>query len=475
MQGPVQNEQSVDITPHPRILRMLGEIAFEPRKCIGELIDNSIDGFLNHRPLLMDNDLEIMILVPHRQDLEAGHGSITVEDNGPGMTLGRMVDAARAGYSHNSAVDNLGLFGMGFNIATARLGRTTQLRSGVEGEDKWSVIEIDLNALQQRQGFGITPGFEFKRANEHGTRIKISALRTEQAEQIAAGIKGKTQRSVSGLRNWIGRTYARYLRDSIPDHGDSKLRIVVNGQRVKPYQWCVWGDNRYVEVGPATRIGDSERIYARQEFNQLLGEGDYCTVCLAWMPLDLPETQECVFCGQRAINRRTRRMKGWIGVQRHLDDVEFGLDFLRNGRAILQWDKRVFSWTDPNSGRSELEYPIDEQRGIAGRIVGEVEIDHVPVHYQKDSFEEDHTLWREVIENLRGLSPLRPQVALRKGVAPNRSFLSQIYRGFNRTRREQGGRTQRSARGRRDRWDRDLIINQEVAKGFYERFLQEDP
>ena len=46
MQGLGQNEQSVDITPHPRILRMLGEIAFEPRKCIGELIDNSIDGFL---------------------------------------------------------------------------------------------------------------------------------------------------------------------------------------------------------------------------------------------------------------------------------------------------------------------------------------------------------------------------------------------------------------------------------------------
>ena len=58
-------------------------------------------------------------------------------DNGPGMTLERMVDAARAGYSHNSPVDNLGLFGMGFNIATARLGRTTQLRSGVAGEDRW--------------------------------------------------------------------------------------------------------------------------------------------------------------------------------------------------------------------------------------------------------------------------------------------------------------------------------------------------
>ncbi len=475
MLGTRQSDQDVDITPHPRILRMLGEIAFEPRKCIGELIDNSIDGFLNHRPVPRDSHPEITIRVPRRQELEAGHGRIVVEDNGPGMTLQRMVDAARAGYSHNSPVENLGLFGMGFNIATARLGRTTQLRSGVEGEEQWSVIEIDLNALQQRQSFRISPRFEHKRTSEHGTRVTISNLRIEQAEQIAAGIRGRTQRSVSGLRNWIGRTYARYLRDPIPEYDQRKLRIVVNGEQARPYRWCVWGDNRYVEVGPTTRTGEPEKIYAHQRFNQLLGGGDYCTTCLTWMPPDLAETQACVFCGQDALVQRVRRMKGWIGVQRHLDDVEYGLDFLRNGRAILQWDKRVFSWTDPETGQPVLEYPIDEPRVSAGRIVGEVEIDHVPVHYQKDSFEEDHPLWHEVIENLRGLSPLRPQVAARRGYAPNQSLLSQVYRGFNRTRREQGGRTQGSVRGRRDSWDRDLIINQEVAVSYYEQFLQDDP
>ena len=475
MQDATDRDQSVDITPHPRILRMLGEIAFEPHKCIGELIDNSIDGFLNQRPVPTDEDPEITIRVPSRQELEAGLGSIVVEDNGPGMPLERMVDAARAGYSHNSPVDNLGLFGMGFNIATARLGRTTQLRSGVEGEDRWSIIEIDLNTLQQRQSFRISPRFEFKRAAQHGTRITISNLRQEQAVQIAAGIGGRTLRSVSGLRNWIGRTYARYLRDPIPRYDDRRLRIVANGVQVKPYRWCVWSEKRYVELGPAARTGDPEKIYAVQKFNQVLGGGDYCTTCLTWMPSDLPETQMCQFCGQEALVQRVRLMRGWIGIQRHLHDIEFGLDFLRNGRAILQWEKRVFSWTDPNTGQTELEYPIDETRGGAGRIVGEVEIDHVPVHYQKDSFEEDHPLWLEVIENLRGISPLRPVVAGRKGYNVNQSLLAQIYRGFNRTRREQGGRTKDSVRGRRDPWKRDLIINQEVAVSYHERFLQGDP
>ena len=164
---------------------------------------------------------------------------------------------------------------MGFNIATARLGRTTQLRSGVEGEERWSIIQIDLNTLQQRQSFRLSPRFEFKRANEHGTRITIGNLRQEQAVQIAAGIGGRTLRSVSGLRNWVGRTYAQYMRDSTPGYYGSRLRILVNSVPAKPYRWCIWGEDRYVEVGPTSRTGEPERIHAFQEFNQLLGGGDY--------------------------------------------------------------------------------------------------------------------------------------------------------------------------------------------------------
>lgn len=127
----------VDITPNPRFLRMLGEIDFEPHKCIGELIDNAIDGFLR-APELFSNEQrlgpEITILVPHREQLDTRIGEIVVDDNGPGMTLSELVDAAKAGYSASSPVENLGLFGLGFNIATARLGSVTELRSGIVGE-----------------------------------------------------------------------------------------------------------------------------------------------------------------------------------------------------------------------------------------------------------------------------------------------------------------------------------------------------
>ena len=169
-----QQNSPVDITPHPRILRMLGEIAFEPHKCIGELIDNSIDSFLNNPPTSSSSVIsqpEINITVPHRRDVEGNRGQVVIEDNGAGMTLDGLVNAARAGYSGNSPVENLGLFGMGFNIATARLGRITQLRSGVIGENHWSVIEIKLDALQRQRSFTITPRFEAKRPNAPTVRV----------------------------------------------------------------------------------------------------------------------------------------------------------------------------------------------------------------------------------------------------------------------------------------------------------------
>ena len=52
---------------------------------------------------------------------------LTVKDNGPGMSLDQLENAVKAGWTGNNPLSNLGLFGMGFNIATARLGLVTEV------------------------------------------------------------------------------------------------------------------------------------------------------------------------------------------------------------------------------------------------------------------------------------------------------------------------------------------------------------
>ena len=470
----------VDITPHPRILAMLGEIAFEPHKCIGELIDNAIDGFLSQTKILQatpDVRPEITVRVPHKSQIGSERAEVIVEDNGPGMTLSQLTMAAKAGYSGTASLENLGLFGMGFNIATARLGGFTELRSGVREENQWSILDIDIAALRSNVSYLIKPRFESKSPKDSGTRVTVRNLKPEQVIQIASGVPGATKKSVAGLRSWIGRTYSKYLREDEPRLGNKKLIILVNSVSVSPYRWCVWGENRYVEVGGDTRSASPIRIPAYKAFEVVLGVGYFCASCLSWQPDGITNNDKCHYCRSDTVIERSRRLKGWIGVQRHLHNDEFGLDFLRNGRAILQWDKRVFTWTDPNTDKTVLEYPIDEPwtGHRHGRIVGEVEIDHVPVHYQKDSFEEESWLWMEVINNLRGKSPMRPQVASRLNMPTNDSLLSDIYRGYNRTRTEDAGRFGGSVKERKDDWAKDLIINQDIALRYYQNFLEGDP
>ena len=115
----VRNE--FDLQPDPRILPMLGEINLVQWKCLAELIDNAVDGFLSAKRRGIDvENPEISVAVPTNSDSQAAR--VTVRDNGPGMSRETLEKAVRAGWSGNDPVSNLGLFGMGFNIATARLG-----------------------------------------------------------------------------------------------------------------------------------------------------------------------------------------------------------------------------------------------------------------------------------------------------------------------------------------------------------------
>ncbi|MEV5887437.1 hypothetical protein AB0L74_33160 [Streptomyces sp. NPDC052020] len=125
-----------------------------------------------------------------------------------------------------------------------------------------------------------------------------------------------------------------------------------------------------------------------------------------------------------------RKIWGWIGVQRYTHSTDYGIDFLCNGRKILRRDKSLFSWQDPDSFTTVLEYPLE--LGNQGRIVGEVHCDHVPVTYRKDDFNRDSIEWRQVVKIVRGEGPLRPLYRQKYGYPANGSPLSIIYGGFYR-------------------------------------------
>ncbi|HNO66151.1 MAG TPA: ATP-binding protein, partial [Tepidiformaceae bacterium] len=166
------SQPTFDITPSPKVLKLLGNIEYAPWQCLAELIDNSVDAFVS----AYDSQAgflypEVAVSFPTRSRLSDPDASIVVQDNGPGMTSESLEKAVKAGYSGNDPISKLGLFGMGFNIATARLGRRTEVWTTQRDDDLWTGVAIDFDDLMTRQSFQaprLTKPKSVAEANYHG-------------------------------------------------------------------------------------------------------------------------------------------------------------------------------------------------------------------------------------------------------------------------------------------------------------------
>jgi hypothetical protein len=402
----------MDITPSPRILRMLGEIEFDEWQCIAELVDNAFDDFTEilRTDQPWPGGYKVIVTLPGRAgDLE--DAEVHVRDTGRGMTRQMLEQAVRAGWSSNDRFDKLGLFGMGFNVSTARLGKRTRVLTTRAGDPEWIGVEIDLETLSA--DFEAIDISEPKTdPSDHGTRIEVSNLVRARADYLS--------RNATAIRNTLGRVYG-WLLDNKP------FELIVQGVAVKPRRACRWGDDRFVLYGSGA---SARRIPAYVEIDRQFEPADACEVCGNWQGTG---KARCDQCGSEHLQQRERRMHGWLGIQRHLDKREFGIDFLRNGRKILQSDKRLFDWRNPHDpvAAVETEYPV-EMVHQGGRIIGEIHLDYVPVHYDKSTFEFSDRSWRAAVEYLRGEGPMLPARAKALSYEPNESPLARLVAGYRR-------------------------------------------
>jgi len=104
----------VDITPSPRILRMLGEIEFDEWQCIASwsithLTTSAISG-RPARPGRAANKVSVTLQARE----PASRLRVIVRDTVQGMKPREARGRRACGWSSNDRFDKLGLFGMGF-------------------------------------------------------------------------------------------------------------------------------------------------------------------------------------------------------------------------------------------------------------------------------------------------------------------------------------------------------------------------
>ena len=414
----MEEDKPFDLTPSPRVLRMLGQVDFKPWQCLAELADNAVDAFLTGREQGGTGVMfpQVNIEISSDAEIRADTGIIRIADNAPGMDPELLERAVRAGYSGNNSVDKLGLFGMGFNVATARLGNRTEVWTTRADDEYWWGVRIDFDDMEKSDTFQVPALTRAKAPSEtdrHGTEIVITKLDKERARYL---------RSTGGLRltrNQLSRVYNKIMRDI-------GLKVIVAGQELKAREFCIWDKKRLVNTG--NRFG---RVPAILPIEVDLGEHQYCNDCWVWL---LSQEIECPACGSEdQLRMRSRRVSGWIGVQRFFDQRDYGIDLIRNGRVIEDRSKVFFSWTNPDDGEVLEEYPIEQQHW-GGRIVGELNIDFVPLaSHQKDSFDRNTAEWQMVVEAVHGIGPILPQIRHRLNFADtNESPLARLHAAYRR-------------------------------------------
>jgi len=240
----------VDITPTPRVLRILGEIPFQPWQCFAELIDNSIDAFIDADRAGFAVDEKRLIVRWSTEAVGESNRTIEIIDNARGMNIEQLTNAVKAGYSSNDPTSNLGLFGMGFNISTARLGEKTTILSTRAGDSEWIGIEIDFNNLIKGGGFSAPLITRAKESpNDHGTKIEVSNLKD--------GVYSNIKQTETQIRRQLENIYAPLLNKN-------NINIFVQGKKLSPKQHCVWSASRFV-------IRDGKRVGAIQRIDRILG------------------------------------------------------------------------------------------------------------------------------------------------------------------------------------------------------------
>jgi hypothetical protein len=418
----MRHSEELDLTPSPRLLEILGDLPYKPWQCLAELIDNAFDDFLSDSNRPPDDPPEVRVTLPKATTSDED-ALVCVADTGRGMSLERLSQALRAGYSGKARYGSLGLFGMGFNIATARLGYVTEVRTTQAGDPDWLVVEISLRDLQNLNTFKV-PVRRVPKDNPmlHGTEVTVRRLRP--------GIRDALKRpsTVASIREQLGNVYSYLLRSEspVPELPDTALagrgfRLYVNGTRVQPRLPCVWSASRVVTY-------QGREIPPIQIINRPLSPALACMNCGHWHRTDV---DRCVECDSDALEMRERRIVGWLGIQRYLHDKDFGIDFLRNGRKILVADKSLFTWENPDTGERFTEYPI-ELPANQGRIVGEIHLDHIPVFYQKNDFERSLPDWINAVTLIRGAGPLQPKKARQLRYRENDSYLGLLFKAFRR-------------------------------------------
>ena len=417
-----KDQHELNITGGARLMRHLGNNDLKGWQCVAELIDNSIDGLLVKKN---SKERYIDVYVPSPSEITNNSHPFIIEDNGKGMNKDELENALTAGMSGNDdSGQSLGLFGLGFNSASAKLGDELVVRTSREDMDHDLIVRVNLIELQAITRKDKTTRVMAKEVSKtfetSGTEIKISHFLP----------RSKRLLNRPNIQNAINKAYSASFLER------EKIKITINEKGIEPYRFCIWNKDKTVVT---KRDKEVIPVYHNLD-NVNIGEAIFSKTFNTYVDEETAKKLDADDLIKRKIT-----INGWVGLQRFFDTREYGINVIRNGRIILIQEKdKFFNWYYPEEFSEEYirehtqeckgsyvaGYPVDNKI-LGGRIVGEVHADFIHPNFTKDGLENESDLsWQRVVNYLSGDGPFQPELGEALGYEPNTSPLGMLFKGF---------------------------------------------
>ena len=171
----MKSTEYIDISPHRSLLTKISQTGYSIQEALSELIDNAIDARLPNQQLIVN--------------VEITPSTITIRDDGMGMTREQAASSIRLGFS--SKTGQLGEFGLGLKTSTSFLGKSFSLTTKPPKSTEQYVLEYDEDHWLKdgdwyKYPFVVETNVD---AETSGTTVVIKRLKVEFSEKLLANIR----------------------------------------------------------------------------------------------------------------------------------------------------------------------------------------------------------------------------------------------------------------------------------------------
>jgi hypothetical protein len=346
----------VTIQPGVGMLALFSSMNYKPWFALGEMVDNSIQSFVENERLLRKTDgPNYKLKVEITFDQSEG-GVIRVSDNAAGI-YAKDVPRAFTPAVRRQDLSGIGQFGIGMKSSATWYSNNYTITTKALGESLSRSVHFDIPQIIESDSLHLPIQETPQPLDSHGTTITMRALHR--------GLP--TGQTLGRIRSYIASIYRDYLRSG-------RVEIRVGGQKLEysdpvlltePY----WPTDEGRGVLPDTLAieGEPEEIYWREPISITLED--------SWS-LDTAPT--------RPINPPT--ISGWVGILQNGTTKTSGLALIWRGKVVVGAGSAAQG--DEDSYRPNSIFGTTNTYAFQ-RLVGELNVSQLAVTAYKDNI-----VWR---------------------------------------------------------------------------------